>query len=299
MKTVDAARGKWKQILPAFGIEPVFLDGKHHRCPCSGDGADRFRFSDQNGSGSYFCACSKGERGGMALLECKTGRPFVELAAEVDALTGRARQAMEQKPRSPSALFAERLRNVAKPATRSRYLESRGLVVAPGLRFARSVDYKDGDAIGKFAAMLAPITRRGEWLGFHVTYLHEGRKASVASPRKVFGESISGGGVELFPAAEDMGVGEGIETCIAASMLHQVPTHSALNADMLAKWEPPPIVRRLRVFADNDANYTGHRGAYALANRLALKGLEVSVHMPAEVGMDWNDVLLAQRKAAA
>jgi putative DNA primase/helicase len=294
VKTVDAARGQWQRIIPSIGgIDAKYLDGKHHPCPCTGEGTDRFRFSNQNGSGDYFCACSSGGKGGMALLECITGRTFRELAPEVDTMIGNTHTATAVRR---VATYAEQLRARAIPSTRSAYLQSRGLIVAPGLRFARDVEYRDdGAPLGKFDAMLAPITRRGEWLTYHVTYLRDGRKANVPCPRKILpGGAISGAGVELYPAAEEMGVGEGIETCIAAATLHAMPVHSALNADMLGKWEAPDVVRKLHIFADHDANFAGHRGAYTQAHRAAMRGIEVCVHFPDVVGTDWNDVLIAK-----
>lgn len=296
MKTSDAARGKWRAILPAFGIDASVLDGKHHKCPCTGDGTDRFRFSDQNGTGDYFCACSQGGKGGFGLLECKTGRPFRELAADVDALIGNT--ATPSAPRI--ATYAEQLRAIARPVTRSRYLESRGLEMAPGLLFASGVDYRDdGNVIGKFAAMLAPISRRGEFQTFHVTYLADGAKADVRCPRKILpGGAIAGGGVELYPAAQIMGVSEGIETGIAAKMMFGCPVHAAISAGGMAKWEAPDIAREVHIFADNDRNLAGHAAAYALANRLSLRGITPVVHIPQEPDTDWNNVLLGKRAAA-
>lgn len=295
MKTVDAAKGQWKMILEKFGIDGKYLDNKHHKCPCTGDGEDRFRFSDQNGTGDYFCACSQGGRGGFGLLQCKTGRTFRELAADVDALIGNT-----MEPSAPRAMtYAEKLRGIAQTAPRSAYLESRGLVMAPGLLWAKSVDYRDdGKVTGTYPAMLAPITRKGEWQTFHVTYLDHGSKANVPCPRKVLpGGAIMGGGVELFPAAEVMGVAEGIETAIAARMIFNIPTHATISAGGMAKWDAPAIAKEVHIFADNDANYTGHRAAWTLANRLALMGVDVVVRIPESLG-DWNDVLLESRAAA-
>lgn len=295
MKTTEAARGKWRKILEAFGIEVKFLDGKHHPCPCTGEGEDRFRFSDHNGTGDYFCACSSGGKGGFGLLECKTGRPFRELAMDVDALIGNE---SISEPRAPT--YAEQLRKVAKPARRSRYLESRGLEMAPGLLFATSVDYReDGKVTGTYQAMLAPITRRGEWQTFHVTYLQVGAKAPVPNPRKILpGGPIQGGGVALYPAASVMGVAEGIETAIAAKMLFGMPTHAAISAGGMAKWEAPAGLAELHIFADNDANLAGQAAAWQLAHRMKLKGIETHIRVPDAVGDDWCDVLGAQRRAA-
>lgn len=55
-----AAKGRWKtEILPAFGIDARYLDGKHHPCPGCG-GIDRFRFSDWRGTGSFICSGGEG-----------------------------------------------------------------------------------------------------------------------------------------------------------------------------------------------------------------------------------------------
>lgn len=294
MKTSLAARGQWKRILVEHGIDAKYLDGAHHKCPVSGEGDDRFRFSDQNGSGDYFCACSQGGKGGFGLLECLTKKPFRELAMDVDAMLGN-----ESKAEPKLSTYAEKLRAVAKPAKRSRYLESRGLEIAPGLLFATSVEYRDdGKLLGAYAAMLAPVTRNGQWQTFHVTYLQDGKKAGVRCPKKVLpGGPISGGGIELYPAAAEMGVAEGIETAIAAKLLFGLPTHATISATGMAKWQPPSIARTVHIYADRDANYAGHAGAYQLAHRLHMKGIAVAIHFPDQLG-DWNDVLLAQREAA-
>jgi putative DNA primase/helicase len=295
MRTTEAARGKWRRILGEFGIESRYLDGRHHACPVTGEGEDRFRFADRDGSGSFFCACSDGRKGGAALIECKTGKSFREVADAIDAVLGNLH---EKERRAPT--YAERLRLTAKTTRRSAYLESRGLEIPPGLLFATNVEYRDdGKVIGRFPAMLAPIVRHGKFQTYHVTYLDRGSKAQVPCPRKILpGGQISGGGIALYPPAERMGVGEGIETCIAAKMLHGIPTHSALNAEMLAKWEPPSVAKVVVIFADHDRNYAGHKGAYALAHRLVLKGLDVEVCFPPQVDTDWNDLLLSQRRAA-
>ena len=86
-----------------------------------------------------------------------------------------------------------------------------------------------------------------------------------------------------------LGIAEGIETALSASILFNVPGWAA---------SPPACCRnghRLRVttvfvFGDNDASSTGQAAAYALARRLKAKGLTVSVEIPHATGRDWNDV---------
>lgn len=297
MKTLEAATGHWPEILTEIGkIDEGMLDGRHHPCPRDGDGRDRFRFDNKDGRGTFFCGCGAGD--GMKLLKCVTGQEFAPLAKRIDDLIGRKPGKSER--RAPT--YAEQLRKVATPSKRSAYLASRGLEVPPGVLFARNVEYWDGEKVaGRYDAMLAPVTRAGRFLTFHVTYLHRGRKAPIDPCRKILPArgSITGGGVELYPAAEYMGVAEGIETAIAAKMLHGTPVHAALSTSGMAKWEPPPVAKSIWIYADHDANAAGHAAAWTLCHRLRMKGLRAEVVMPDEPGLDWNDVWLAQQRGAA
>jgi putative DNA primase/helicase len=45
------------------------------------------------------------------------------------------------------------------------------------------------------------------------------------------------------------------------------------------------------VFGDNDEKYGGQKAAFTLAHRAAVKGIEVSVKIPPDVGTDWLDYL--------
>lgn len=294
MKTHEAAKGRWLEILPQFGLDPLALDGRHHVCPCNGDGTDRFRFSDRDGSGSYFCQCSDGERGGLGLIMCKTGMEYRDVAARVDEMIGNNSETAAPRKQT----YAESLRAKAVKTDRSAYLEGRGLEVPQGLDWCRSVTYyHDDKSKTQHPAMLAPVTRRGRFLTYHVTYLGKDGKADVPTPRKIMpGAEIRGGAVSLYPAAAVMGVGEGIETCIAAKMLFNTPTWAALNTALLRHFEPPPECTELWIFGDNDANWAGHAAAYHLANRLHGK-IKVSMMFPETVGQDWNDVLRAKQNA--
>lgn len=285
MKTTEAAKGRWPEIFRYFGIDEKYLDGKHHECPALKAGTDRFRYSNCSGSANFFCSCSRGERDGFGLLECVLKKPFADLAAEVDTLLGN-KASLVPKPKT----YADTLKTIAIKAGRSAYLANRKLEVAPGLQFARNVNYyEDGKVVGKYDAMLGPITRAGKFITYHVTYLENGQKANVACPRKILDKGTQGGGIELYPAAEEMAVAEGIETAIAAKMLFGTPTHSALNATNLAAWEPPGVARRITIFADHDENHAGFAGAYQLSHRLRMKGIDSNVVFPDRIG-DWADV---------
>jgi putative DNA primase/helicase len=293
MKIRDRARGRWIEILTSSkcGIDESLLDGRHHACPACG-GTDRFRYTKDD-TGGFFCADFRGD--GFVLLQHVHGGDFAKAAQMVEEIIGKDDA---WKPERHTQTYAERLQRDAKTTRRSRYLESRGLGLAPGLRFAKSVNYHDGNAVRRYAAMLAPVTRDGKFLTYHVTYLQDGAKAPEKPARKMLpGPSLSGASVALYPAAEIMGIAEGIETAIAARMLFGIPVWAALSTALMKSWEPPAVAKRVTIFADHDANAAGQAAAWHLCHRLRMKGVEADVNMP-ECPGDWNDVLLSKREAA-
>lgn len=299
MKAKDAAQGKWKAILPQLGIPAPVLDGRHHPCPSTGEGSDRFRFADRNGSGNFFCTCSDGKKGGIALVMCCRGIGFAEAAREVEKLAGSAiPEAPRERPDPRAALnrVRGRLREPGE-AVRS-YLAGRGLVPAPALRETTLAYWDRGKELGRWPCMVAKITGAdGSAQSLHLTYLENGAKAPVPSPRKVMPpvSTITGGAIRLYPPAPRMGIAEGIETAIAAHLMTGLPVWAVVSAHGMESFAPPPL-EHLTIFADADASFTGQAAAYALAKRLTRSGIACEVRMP-ESG-DWNDALLAQRRAA-
>jgi DNA-binding MarR family transcriptional regulator len=85
-RTLDAAHGLWPDILTSFGVSPTALNGKHHPCPACG-GKDRFRFTDRNGDGDYYCSgCDPGK--GISLVAKVNGWSYAEAARRVDEMIG-------------------------------------------------------------------------------------------------------------------------------------------------------------------------------------------------------------------
>lgn len=299
MNARDVAKGRWPAILAALGIDASLLNRRHHPCP-NGEGRDRFRFSDRNGDGNYFCACSDGSKSGFDLLMCVKGWTFAQACAEVERVAGTAKAVCEPPRRDPRPAL-RRIAKLCAPAGFGvrRYLRNRGLETPATLREANLV-YWDGDIKrGPFRTMVALIHGAdGSPQSYHLTYLDGVAKADVPAPRKVMTpvDTITGGAIRLYSPAEHMGIAEGIETAIAARMLHGVPVWAAVSANGIESFVPPEICKRLTVFADNDESFTGQAAAYALAKRLNRNGIVCDVAVP-ERG-DWNDELLVQRGAA-
>jgi putative DNA primase/helicase len=151
----------------------------------------------------------------------------------------------------------------------------------------------------KFPAMLGKIVdQKGNPMNLHITYLmSSGHKADV-SKNKVFmaGKLPDGSCIRLMPHYGILGIAEGIETALSASVIFNVPVWSACNASLLAKWLPPDDVHKVIIFGDNDQNYHGQAKAYGLAHKLANQyKLDVDVMIPDQAG-DWNDRLVSMEK---
>lgn len=295
-RAVELARGRWSSILSYFGIPVECLNPrKHFKCPKDGSGEDRFRFSDKNGSGSYFCACSTGNKGGMSLLMCCKDWTYAQAASEVEKIVGIVAPVPIQEAPDPRPRLQALQKACEKPSDPViRYLESRGLKPSEATRQAKVRYWEDGEPQALYDSMVHKVTSAdGKPLTFHVTYLDEGKKAGVSSPRKLMPAvgPLAGAAIRLGREAEEMGIAEGIETALSAAQLYALPVWSAINTTLLEKFDPPSICKRLWIFGDSDRSFAGQKSAYALAERLAKNGLEVHVLIPSETG-DWNDVLM-------
>jgi putative DNA primase/helicase len=85
-----------------------------------------------------------------------------------------------------------------------------------------------------------------------------------------------------------LGIAEGIETALSAAKLTEIPTWATLNAVLLSKFEPPPDVDKLVIFADRDV--AGLEAASVLMERLQER-VRLEIRTPR--AKDWNDVLCA------
>ncbi len=143
---------------PALGMKVI--KNRHQACPVCG-GADRFRFDDKEGRGTWFCnQCGAGD--GLKLVEKVFGVSASEAAGKVNAVTGNlppvapevmaAAEAGTEADRKAAATLAVRLLEKTRPATGNAYLTRKGFAGRECLTLTTShktggVAYRAGDVV--------------------------------------------------------------------------------------------------------------------------------------------------------
>jgi putative DNA primase/helicase len=301
------ARGRWRSILCSLGVDPALLDSKHQACPFCG-GKDRYRWTNHDGGGWYYCnQCGRGD--GFKLAHQLLGIPYGELFARVGDMVGAGDLPVDKQA---TAARDEKVVELLRDATQCvkgdpvcSYLEGRGLAQASKvLRYHPKV--YDGTTRRTLPTMVAPIHGpQGKLVGVHLTHLRKQAQGPwVKAPienakkqRKVEG-TISGGAIRLQrPVRGVVGIAEGIETALAVHQLDRVACWSVSSTSGMVSWQVPTDeeLTLVMVYADNDLNYAGQRAAYELANRLMVKDkVEARVVVPDIAGGDWLDVLVKE-----
>lgn len=318
------AHGHWTGLLEAMGVDPKLLNGKGQPCPKCG-GTDRFAYSDKYSEGDSYCRTC-GHRDGFALAQLVLGCSFVEALERVESQLGTVavRPAAQAKTSTRGIKkLIERLLKESQPVKHGdevdRYLRNRGIVLdefPETLRFHPELGYYErvpGESrsklMGTCPAMLALVhSPEGELVTLHRTYVRNGRKAFGAESKKLLSSGIHGAAVRLYPAGDTLGLTEGIETGLAVRLRTGHPVWAAINCLNLERLAIPDHVRRVCIYADNDAHseFDGQASAFALARRLKKESRqpgavdrEVHVHVPKHVGTDWADVYVSMTAKAA
>lgn len=309
----ERARGRWRAILRQLGIPDRYLTGKHTPCPvCPNGGRDRFRFTDYNGDGLFFCSVH-GQGTPIDLLVQYFGWTYKESLDEVERIVGNT--PMTATPSQDQATKQEqngrKITQVWSELSQDRsdvqdYLLSRGLEVdRPSIlhEHPRLPLYdEDGQLVDYYPAMVAPFhDANGYGASLHRTYI--GPVPDRAARKKVMPpyRPIKGGAIRLFDHRHltHLAVAEGIETALAVYELFQIPCWALYSAQNMEVWMPPDGIQGVSIFADNDLSCTGQKVAYSLAFKLYQRGYQTdatSVHVPPRPGMDWLDVLVAKKR---
>lgn len=288
--------GKWRSILVGLGVDEKFLVNRHGPCP-SCHGVDRWRFDDKDGTGSFYCShCGAGDGFSlvMRLHNCDFKEAVKMVAKELpNAVVIQPNKKPDQRPRIRS--IWQRSKEIEAGDEVYRYLYDRGVlpkIIPEDLRIVTDDYFEDGKNCGTFTAMAAKIRGpSGKCRSLHITYLRDGKKALVKSPKKVLAETGQGSSIRLFEPAHELCLAEGIETALAVNRISGKPVWSLISAGNFKHFVCPDGVTRIEIWADHDSNCTGQAAAYSLANRLSTSGIDVDVFIPAKKNSDWADEL--------
>ncbi len=170
------------------------------------------------------------------------------------------------------------------------YLRSRGITmpIPSSIRFHPGLKHPSS---GVWPAMVALVTHGadGKLIGIHRTFLaRDGNGKAPVEPAKMMLGPCRGGAVRLAEPRDVLMVGEGIETCLAATQASVRPAWAALSTSGLRTLELPHEVRDVIVLADGDD--PGEAAAQECAWRWKREGRRVRIARPPH-GMDFNDLL--------
>ena len=299
--------GRWFGILSSLGIS-VRTDGRHEPCPNCG-GKDRFRM-EKSGDGFYCNQCSPGDT--IALIQRTLGLTFHETIKRISELIGGVGMDKTQDTRIDKTDIKDLLNKIwsseSVPLSGSDpvslYLHKRKLILTPdNVRYCPELYHSDTKR--HYTGMVARfMLKDGAPVCLHRTYLQDEKQADIESKKKFMPtlQGLSGGAVRLFSPDNEMfengvlGIGEGLESSMAAAQIYNIATWAALSNTLLESFEPPENIKRIVIFSDNDASHIGQKSSYVLANKLYNKDLIVSVEIPPKQGQDFCDVLLEMSK---
>lgn len=284
------------------------------RCPFHPEKTPSFTVYDTSGDRRFHCFGCGAHGDALDFLQRADGMSFLDaveyLSTEAGMTAPKAghiplasKATVESAPEPPPSLPAQRwspkagrIWNMAGPTDhpilRTYLEETRGCVMPRGadLRFIPAGPRTE------WPTMVARVTDlvTGEPMSLHFTRLaKDGRgKAPVDKPRLLLAEHQKTGGVIRLTDDADviqgLGIGEGLETCLAVAASGWRPVWSAIDAGNLAALPVVAGIEFLTIFADADP--AGEKGAKALARRWHEAGREARIVAPPTAGADWNDV---------
>lgn len=173
------------------------------------------------------------------------------------------------------------------------------------LRYHHAVYCNTNDTIRYLPALLARIdSPQGELVCVHRTYITMDGYKDLAntdgSPKRLMAcspGSTKGGAIRLFPAGSVLGIAEGLETALAVALTQRMPVWAAVSASGLRDFQPPPSVKELLIFGDNDKSGAGQNAAEELAKRMSKQGITVRKIIPPLAGQDWLDIAITETSA--
>ncbi|EOL8987616.1 primase-helicase zinc-binding domain-containing protein [Cronobacter dublinensis] len=296
-ETVKQACGHWPRILPALGVKVI--KNRHQACPVCG-GADRFRFDDKEGRGTWFCnQCGAGD--GLKLVEKVFSVSASEAAGKVDAVTGNLPPVdpaviavdtaeTEASRREAAALAADIMAKV-RLTSGNAYLSRKGL--ADGECLTLTTMHKTGGVTYRTGDVAVPLyDESGSLVNLQFINADGLKRTLKGGAVKGACHTIEG----KKQAGKRLWIAEGYATALTVhhltgeTVMVALSSVNLLSLASLARQQHPAC--QIVIAADRDLNGVGQTSAAAAAE--ACEGI---VALPPVFG-DWNDAFVQQGEEA-
>ncbi|EIB9823620.1 DNA primase, partial [Salmonella enterica subsp. enterica serovar Teshie] len=217
MKTAEAAKGRWPEILDHFGLPPI--TGKNHyrgECPVCG-ARGKFRIDDRDGAGTWICVCGSGD--GMKLVTLIQGKPFNEICTEIDRLIGNDYQRVKIPVTSSATSLRKRVLSkfskleALRGTSGAAYLNSRGIFSLPAEAIRFNARQRHNGSVFQSLYSLA-TDDKGELCYLHQTLLDGAKKADIGISAKRlkslqednYLDHARSVAIRMFPVASTLGI---------------------------------------------------------------------------------------------
>ena len=227
----------------------------------------------------------------------------------LDVLEGRAGAHLLHRPALPppdpdrSLRAALAIWEAAKPLgdlARLYFTEVRGIdaeaipIDDAALRFHPQCPFDHGTTPCIVALLRDALT--DELAGIHRIALTLDVFTGAKVQRRMLGRWPRPRAIKLWPANGQLYLAEGIETALAAAMLGKRPAWAAATTSNIQDF---PVLPGLELTLLVDHDDAGIAAADACRARWKMAGREVERLLPQQLGQDFNDIVLAQRKQRA
>ena len=168
------------------------------------------------------------------------------------------------------------------------------------LRFHRHCPFGPGVYVPCLLALFRDV-ETDEAAGIHRIALTPDVFTGGKVQRKMFGTGSRPSAIKLWPVTEQLFIGEGIETVLAAATrlpYHGAPMQPAWAAGSsngIRKIPAVPGVEQLRILVDHDTHGISQAAAAHCTERWSRAGRTVIRLMPTKPGTDFNDVIMMEK----
>jgi putative DNA primase/helicase len=262
-------------------------------CPVHADRVPSLSVSDQGHKVLIHCHAGCHQKAVVSALYRLGLWPTANLPASerVEVTADHKAEVNTDRPKNNHADKTWLAASQAEGTLAERYLRNRGIHVPmpPSLRFMPSLLHAPtGQCLPVVVA--AVHAESGDLSAIQRVFIRpDGLGKAQVTPAKMSLGPLGDGAVRLAPVGEVIGLCEGWETGLSAMQLYDLPVWCALGAARMHCVALPAGVRKIVIFADNDA--AGREAAERTAHVQRHHGRSVEIRLPA-IGADFNDELM-------